>query len=154
MPVPYSGRATVGPRGINFRSRLEARWAALLTLIGWPWEYEPDLDLNGWIPDFAITAGTGLRVEVKPGIVHAELEPFKARIEKAFAPEYQGNAWLVGASPTVGLWYTANGCIEKWEPVAVHDVARRVGLVATRVGPADVQRLWIKAGNALQWRRL
>ena len=38
---------------VLFRSRLEARWAALFDLLGWGWEYEP-LDLNGWVPDFRL----------------------------------------------------------------------------------------------------
>jgi hypothetical protein len=38
-------------RDTEFRSRLEARWAAFADLAGWKWKYEP-VDLNGWIPDF------------------------------------------------------------------------------------------------------
>ena len=50
-------------RGIKFRSRLEARWAAFFDQCGWSWQYEP-VDLNGWMPDFSIE-GKCL-VEVKP----------------------------------------------------------------------------------------
>jgi hypothetical protein len=39
--------------GVQFRSRLEAKWAAFFDLLGWHWHYEP-LDLDGWIPDFLI----------------------------------------------------------------------------------------------------
>jgi len=39
--------------GTQFRSRLEARWAAYFDLAGWDWEYEP-VDLNGWSPDFRV----------------------------------------------------------------------------------------------------
>lgn len=39
--------------GVQFRSRLEARWAAFFDLVGLRWEYEP-FDLAGWIPDFKI----------------------------------------------------------------------------------------------------
>lgn len=49
--------------GVVFRSRLEARWAAAFTELGWHWNYEP-FDLDGWIPDFHLE-GTIL-VEVKP----------------------------------------------------------------------------------------
>jgi len=58
-------------KDIQFRSRLEARWAAFFDLLGWRWEYEP-YDLPGWIPDFIIPCpGTGygrknILVEVKP----------------------------------------------------------------------------------------
>lgn len=49
--------------GVNFRSRLEARWAAFFDLLGWPWEYEP-IDLAGYIPDFILDGR--VLVEVKP----------------------------------------------------------------------------------------
>lgn len=52
-------------KGIRFRSRLEARWAALFDLAGWRWDYEP-FDLAGWIPDFIIHAHRPILVEVKP----------------------------------------------------------------------------------------
>lgn len=59
--------------GVQFRSRLEARWAAFFDLMGWEWHYEP-LDLDGWVPDFVLPCyGTtmngkqmSLLVEVKP----------------------------------------------------------------------------------------
>lgn len=54
--------------GTQFRSRLEARWAAFFDLIGLEWEYEP-LDLSGYIPDFILPNLFGSHValvEVKP----------------------------------------------------------------------------------------
>ena len=63
-------------RGIQFRSRLEARWAVYLDfnpLIDY-WEYEPRSftldDGSAYTPDFVIQMGTGLQcwVEVKPVI--------------------------------------------------------------------------------------
>lgn len=52
--------------GIQFRSRLEAKWAAFFDLLGWEYEYEP-FDLDGWIPDFLIKGKQGdVLVEVKP----------------------------------------------------------------------------------------
>lgn len=53
-------------RGVQYRSRLEARWAAFFTLMGWRFQYEP-FDLKGWIPDFALMGGPEtVLVEVKP----------------------------------------------------------------------------------------
>lgn len=51
--------------GVQFRSRIEAKWAAMFDLLGWRWEYEP-IDLDGYIPDFVLVfpAG-GVLVEVK-----------------------------------------------------------------------------------------
>lgn len=52
--------------GVNFRSRLEAKWAVMFDLLGWEWTYEP-VDFSGWIPDFAVHGKRGLiYVEVKP----------------------------------------------------------------------------------------
>ena len=52
--------------GVNFRSRLEARWAAFFDLCGWEWDYEP-FDLEGWAPDFLLSFGNGnVLAEVKP----------------------------------------------------------------------------------------
>lgn len=39
--------------GVQFRSRLEARWAAFFDIVGLKWDYEP-FDLAGWIPDFKV----------------------------------------------------------------------------------------------------
>lgn len=51
--------------GVNFRSRLEARWAAFFDLCGWKWDYEP-FDLDGWAPDFMLKGKIKALVEVKP----------------------------------------------------------------------------------------
>jgi len=50
-----------------FRSRLEAKWAAMFELLGWSWDYEP-VDFNGWIPDFVVYGNNPVYVEVKPVI--------------------------------------------------------------------------------------
>ncbi|HEY2529547.1 MAG TPA: hypothetical protein VGJ20_16640 [Xanthobacteraceae bacterium] len=42
-----------GYKGVQFHSRLEARWAAFFDLCRWKWDYEP-LDLKGWTPNFLI----------------------------------------------------------------------------------------------------
>ena len=49
----------------KFRSRLEARWAAMFDLLGWPYVYEP-LDLPWWSPDFLLLGVEAVLVEVKP----------------------------------------------------------------------------------------
>lgn len=53
-------------RGVQMRSRLEARWGAMLDSFNWRWEYET-LDFDGWIPDFVVQTETKpLLIEVKP----------------------------------------------------------------------------------------
>lgn len=52
-------------KGVNFRSRLEATWAAFFETCGIRCEYEP-FDLDGWTPDFLIHSTRSVLVEVKP----------------------------------------------------------------------------------------
>ena len=62
--------------GIQFRSRLEARWAAFFDAMGWRWSYEP-IDRDGWIPDFNATInGIARLVEVKPAPSIEALEDY------------------------------------------------------------------------------
>ena len=52
--------------GINFRSKLEATWAAFFDLNKIRWKYEP-VQCVGWMPDFMIkTSSQTYLVEVKP----------------------------------------------------------------------------------------
>lgn len=55
-------------RGRRYRSRLEARWAAMFDQLRWTHEYEP-YDLSGWAPDFLISMpddSQRVLVEIKP----------------------------------------------------------------------------------------
>ncbi|MEZ2132488.1 MULTISPECIES: hypothetical protein [unclassified Sinorhizobium] len=52
--------------GTQFRSRLEARWAAFFDLCGMKWEYEP-FDCDGYVPDFLLYGKNRSAIaEVKP----------------------------------------------------------------------------------------
>lgn len=55
-------------KGVEFRSRLEARWAAFFDQMRWPWIFEP-IDLDGWFPDFL------LRTRMPPNVL-VEVKPF------------------------------------------------------------------------------
>jgi hypothetical protein len=67
MGIDYTIKAIeTNYKGFTFRSRLEARWAAMFDLLGWNWDYEPS-DFNGWMPDFILFGKTKrIYVEVKP----------------------------------------------------------------------------------------
>lgn len=71
-PVKVKAHKTIYG-GVVFRSRLEATWAAFFDIEGLPWAYEP-VDLDGWVPDFALWLERPVYVEVKP----APLKPFDA----------------------------------------------------------------------------
>ncbi len=61
--------------GVDFRSRLEARWAAFFDLCTWSWEYEP-VDLKGWTPDFRLNLAQPILVEVKPVLTEDVIAAF------------------------------------------------------------------------------
>jgi hypothetical protein len=82
-------------RQYEFRSRLEAKWAAFFDLCKWRWSYEP-MDFNGWIPDFVIGERPVL-VEVKPFL---HIDEFREAIDKIIASGCTQNVILLGADPT------------------------------------------------------
>jgi len=59
IPTKYAGR--------QYRSQLEARWAAMFDLLGWKFEYEP-FTIGEWLVDFIIYGDKEILVEVKPTI--------------------------------------------------------------------------------------
>jgi len=82
--------------GVQFRSRLEATWAAFFDLCGWNWDYEP-IDLKGWIPDFVLEGvDYNIYIEVKP---FTELEEFKNVIIKVTKTGIEENILLLGIKP-------------------------------------------------------
>lgn len=116
--------------GVNFRSRLEARWAAFFDLLGWSWEYEP-IDLAGYIPDFVV--GDRTLVEVKPALTHDELLDCVSKIEQS---GWHGSVILCGAVGQAVLGDVGNSRVffedgrELWSG-----------------------KLWREAGNRVQWKR-
>lgn len=87
--------------GIRFRSRLEARWAAFFTYIGWKWEYEP-LDAEGYVPDFLITGKWPFFVEVGPCVTPQEYQAKAAKADRA-ASTLQRDVLIVGVNPLPDL---------------------------------------------------
>jgi hypothetical protein len=83
---PKKGITTIGPKGINFRSRLEARWAEFFTELGIEWDYEP-IDLDGYITDFIIRLTDDINneilVEVKGITDFKKLIDYKDKIENS-----------------------------------------------------------------------
>jgi len=82
--------------GTVFRSRLEARWAAMFDLLEWRWDYEP-VDLSGYVPDFFLHFPRGvLLAEVKPATDRLELE---ANARKIQLSGWRKDFLLLGAGP-------------------------------------------------------
>jgi hypothetical protein len=163
-------------RGVQFRSRLEARWAAFFDLVGWPWRYEP-LDLNGYIPDFIVeheltrlplaggtrsvdwivTPCTGRRrsppmvqrlVEVKPEIDHVFLLQHGSKID---ASGWTGHAAIVGAAPGFcdGREGFELGIFRYDDQERSPQYWGGPWVMSPR---STATAAWITAGNQVQWR--
>jgi hypothetical protein len=158
-------------RGIQMRSRLEAKWACVFDQLKWRWEYEP-IDLNGWIPDFVLSL-RGIKkpvlVEIKPVFNFYADRPIVIKVEQALgAPkpaelrlpheDYSSESWDVffenlqyevlylGAAPRSGVhgeW------IIGWRL----DQHFGWGLEPENLcSSADLDRAWRVACNATQWK--
>ncbi len=138
--------------GVQYRSRLEARWAAFFDLIGWKHEYEP-IDLPGWSPDFRVVFPCGhsecpshheLLVEVKP---YFDVRQFNGHPCMDYPYGMRNGVHAIpadasagfGANPEVTIWHMGHGagggldCLLHWLP-------------------DGYSRLWSEAGNRVQWK--
>ena len=90
IPTTYSGG--------RFRSRLEARWAAMFDLLDWAWTYEP-FDGAGYVPDFLVTGDRALLVEVKPAADTTQLAHEWTKVRDGLTGHWDGDVLLLGATP-------------------------------------------------------
>lgn len=131
-----------------FRSRLEARWAAMFDLIGWEWEYEP-LDLNGWTPDFRVVFGCdhsdcipehALLVEVKPYYSIADFADHPCMNHMWLCEPLACSSAAFGANPHITHWEMSHGSgggnysLEVW-------------------GTQDLDNHWAEAGLRTRYKR-
>lgn len=155
-------------RGINFRSRLEARWAAFFDLCETRWLYEP-IDLNNYIPDFLINPDNERKsiVEVKPCLgPNGFQEGWRNKIRDS---GWTGAAAIVGVSVEIVEHTTRNAPLALFHEGAwrKHQIDEPDGYperafvchpgdqVYTGNGENlytfDAARLWASAGNLVQW---
>lgn len=154
--------------GTQFRSRLEARWAAFFDLLEWPWDYEP-IDLRGYIPDFLIRGKSSLLIEVKgldgPGVTRdAQVKINRSGwAGKSIIVNSQPDSirWRLGACftcpKTRGATWRAPGCYpsEAAYGVCLSDnvcLLCEADTFLPEIDPADLTQLWREAGNRVQWR--
>lgn len=124
MAITTTGKTRRFRRGIptfyngsQFRSRLEARWAAFFDLVGWEWDYEPT-DLPGWIPDFVLFNIHGhfaVYVEVKPISCKEELHNVQDKIDHALPGTFERSSevLILGMGPKQG-WLRDTGSWNRW----------------------------------------
>ena len=144
--------------GVNFRSRLEARWAAFFDLCGWKWDYEP-LDLDGWAPDFLLKGKIKALVEVKPvdivGFIALQEKkgcsgpwPF-SEFDKAARHRGRYAVCLLGDEPLSTLGCYPIGVIDKVPANASFDYDDFIDALSPALDPSDT---WREAGNLVQWQ--
>ena len=133
-------------RGCQFRSRLEARWAAFFDLAHLEWDYEP-CNLKGWMPDFVLLMPEPVYVEVKPvyffdkgeGVRIVEVLPELEKVRKCVGY----TRLILGNGPqqddddntVIGAVFTEHG-LATWE----------MGRAAT------IKNFWLTAGSIVQWK--
>lgn len=105
-------------QGIEYRSRLEARWASFMTRIGWQFTYEP-LDGDGYIPDFIVHGERPLFIEVKPAMIRQDYYEPCEKIDKGLI-QFKQDVLIVGIHPFIGpagSWgYEGAGLLGQYEP--------------------------------------
>lgn len=153
-------------KGVQFRSRLEARWAAFFDVAGWGWEYEP-FCIDDWLVDFRVEYECSWRpqrkggsytnhtmlIEVKPVYDIKEFDAEYIQIQKKYdeikwlpdaefptlPPTLPGNTQCValfGINPTVTSW--EDSCFCK---------GGRVDIVEK-----DWRAIWVEAGNRTMYK--
>lgn len=140
--------------GTFFRSRLEATWAAFFDLAGLSWAYEP-IDLDGWVPDFALWLQEPVYVEVKPAPLSDAIPYFNSAVldssfsgfDKAKEHWKSVNVLLLGMRPNDNAGYFGIGSLmdgpAKSDWYELHD----------RLRIEDARAKWGAALAATQWVR-
>lgn len=175
--VPSCGIPTMF-HGVMYRSRLEAKWAAVFEALQWPATYEP-IDLDSYLPDFIIEFGAcDVLVEIKPDLTDAALVTAKRKIERSgWAGEaliLSGRTEFGAVQPRIGDYAEVeNGpdgdqlvwtdgfmfrclncgltfpCGSDWR-------CRRCGACDGNSHIGDVgeelEAAWLEAGNRVQWK--
>ena len=90
-------------RGVEYRSRLEARWAAFFDRLGWQHTYEP-FDGDGYIPDFIIHGGRPILIEIKPAVTLAEYHAPTGKVTRGVAAHWQHDILILGVTPLPHIW--------------------------------------------------
>lgn len=146
--------------GVNFRSRLEARWAAFFDLANLKWEYEP-FDLEGWAPDFLLrTSVCNVLCEVKPVDLVTVMDDATERYlrggdcgvdapeyQKVFRHSYNHQVCLLGTRPLPDRTCYPFGL--PLEPPRVSEYSRDAIIDALYIERSDA--MWVEAGNIVQW---
>lgn len=154
--------------GVQYRSRLEARWAAFFCALRMPVEYEP-ADLGTWSPDFLILSRPRTLVEIKP-ISAFDADTGDKMVSAAVTAQFDGHLLLLGTSPfrsphlrgTTAIGWCFYPDSEEWRDGGLFLIGsdRKMSdqyledFGGERVVALDavVSAAWNVACNAVQWR--
>lgn len=156
-PIP-----TIGARGIQFRSRIEAHWAYVFEELGWEWEYEA-IDLNGYIPDFIIRfEKRQLLVEIKSSMDIWDPVEHKAASDKIMKSGWDGLYMILGSRFKAGShdgWHNIgvygstrkedwNGCCDNDEQMPIIDdiVLRQYAIYNSK---KEHEYIWVLGGDTI-----
>lgn len=159
-------------RGITYRSRLEARWAAFFDALGWHHTYEP-FDGNGYIPDFLLRTPDGeILIEVKPATAGPDYAEPRQKITSAL-PDEKRPVVVVGVDPlprlplahpavptffgfdvnnTMPAFWCAHGSSAAGLRIALEPLDAAADYRQPTWVPDAVRAAWATACNATQWR--
>ena len=135
--------------GLEFRTALEAHWAAFFDLAGWNWWYHPAA-IGDWKPDFRVRFPCGhsecgghhtLLVSVIPATDLHSLKDHPS-LRHAYGNGAQGERIPADA----GALFGANPAATTWE--MAHGAGGGVDTVAHWVDQAP--QLWLRAGESVR----
>ena len=151
-------------KGVNFRSRLEARWAAFFDVREWRWEYEPAVEFFNWIPDFVISfPECPLFVEIKPVFPDSDFHWSKDESFSKAKQHWQSvQIFLLGNGPAFRSSWPGFAEIGRiLDPpdnssYSWHDLHTRIVFqcreISLREARNEIDTDWREAGNRTQWR--
>lgn len=114
----YASKPTVYA-GVEFRSRLEARWALLFDTVGIAWEYEPRCfrtPEGGYLPDFLVGQRNRWWLEIK-GPEPIERDYVRAaHVVKQTGAKFRFLVGPIPKPPSHGILRTRVLCGRTWRP--------------------------------------
>jgi len=161
-------------RDVEYRSRLEAKWAAFFDQLGWQHTYEP-FDGDGYIPDFLVHDGhyaSPLLIEVKPAVTEDDYLSAVPKVREGLRHHWDHAVFIAGVHPMRGHQRSAgliayrlakrDGELVKggWDftpRVWWHTDDQRVWLsppvkTTTPASTALISAHWASATNCVKWR--
>jgi P4 family phage/plasmid primase-like protien len=176
------GIPTIGVRGIQFRSRIEAQWAYIFEKLEWDWEYEP-IDLQGYIPDFIIKFDDNkeILIEIKGDTNIWNTDVYKYHKNKIVKSGWRGIFGILGGSYKAGsaeywinigkvfyliddqllhndLVLRKNNKTHKWSlgcDIGTYDILNdnfKDTCYIDDVPQKEFLKIWVEAKNKVQWK--